>query len=102
MSDYKRFVIDDLVYEDLLVPVLNEERVAESRPVSWIQAAIPGIIEAIQVERGQSVKRGERLLILGAATWQREILAPRDGIVRALAVARGQRVNRGETLLQLD
>jgi len=102
MNQYKRFVIDETVYETFLVPEFELRRPPAPLDPRRIHAAIPGVIELIRVECGQRVKRGDKLLVLEAMKTRSEILAPRDGVVRQLAVARGEKVAQGQTLLELE
>ena len=102
MSEYKRFVIDETVYETFLVPSIEFRPVPPARDQYRIHAALPGVIERIQVARGQKVKRGDRLLVLDAMRTRSDVLAPSDGVVRELAVSRGQKVAQGQTLLELE
>ena len=62
---------------------------------------MPGNINAIKVSAGQSVKKGDTLLILEAMKMENEIKAPSDGVVASVAVTKGQSVNTGDLLVSL-
>ena len=66
-----------------------------------VVAPMPGNINAIKVTAGQSVKKGDDLVILEAMKMENEIKAPRDGVVASVAVTKGQSVNTGDLLVSL-
>jgi len=49
-----------------------------------IKAPIPGVVSGIKVSAGQSVKKGDVLLLLEAMKMQNEILAPFDATVTGI------------------
>ena len=66
-----------------------------------LKAPMPGLIVAIPVEAGQTVQKGEVLVILESMKMQNELKAPRAGVVSRLKIAPGSRVEKKETLLTL-
>ncbi|HHV28873.1 MAG TPA: biotin/lipoyl-binding protein [Clostridium sp.] len=67
-----------------------------------IKAPMPGTILNIHVNQGDTVKKGQVLLILEAMKMENEILAPNDGTVASVNVSKGSSVNVGEVLLSLN
>ena len=67
-----------------------------------ITAAMPGTIQDILVNIGDSVKKGEPLLILEAMKMENEIMATMDGIIREIAATKGSTVNSGDLLMVLE
>ena len=67
-----------------------------------IKSPLPGTILSIAVTKGQSVKRGEKLLVLEAMKMENDILAEKDGIVAKVLVDRGATVQEGQTLIVLE
>jgi biotin carboxyl carrier protein len=63
-----------------------------------VSAPMPGTILAVNVKDGQTVKKGEVLMILEAMKMENEILSPADGTVASLSVAKGASVNTGALL----
>ena len=63
---------------------------------------MPGNILDVRVSAGQTVKKGDVLLILEAMKMENEILAARDGVVASVAVAKGATVNSGDVMLTLN
>ncbi|HLO27597.1 MAG TPA: biotin/lipoyl-containing protein [Anaerolineales bacterium] len=66
-----------------------------------LRAPMPGLIVAIHVEEGQTVKRGQVLLILESMKMQNELKSPRDGIISRLRVKAGETVEQKQTLLSV-
>lgn len=67
-----------------------------------MKAPIPGSVSEIKVKPGETVKRGQVLLLLEAMKMQNEIMAPGDGVVEEIYVSQGQTVNTGDALLKLS
>lgn len=81
----------------------------ESKPVQpvpqgaeVVEAPMPGTILDIKVNPGDTVKKGQVLLILEAMKMENEIMAPRDGKVAAINTSKGSSVNVGDPLISLE
>jgi len=66
-----------------------------------VTSPMPGKILSVAVKPGETVKRGQVLLILEAMKMQNEIMAPSDGKVADVRVAAGQSVNTGDVMVVL-
>ena len=66
---------------------------------SSISAPMPGTINEIRVKEGDTVSRGQILLILEAMKMENEIMAPVDGVVAGISVSKGASVNAGELMI---
>lgn len=66
---------------------------------SSITAPMPGTINEIRVKEGDTVSRGQILLILEAMKMENEIMAPVDGVVAGISVSKGASVNAGELMI---
>lgn len=64
-----------------------------------VVAPMPGTILGAKVQEGQTVKKGDVLVILEAMKLENEIPSPADGKVLQVAVARGTTVNTGDVLV---
>lgn len=67
-----------------------------------VDAPMPGTILAVNVKPGDSVKKGQVLVILEAMKMENEILAPQDGTVSSVDVSGGASVDSGDILLTLN
>lgn len=67
-----------------------------------IIAPMPGTILKISVTKGDTVTKGQTLLVLEAMKMENEIQAPSDGVVQGLNVAEGASVNAGDVLIVLS
>jgi pyruvate carboxylase len=67
-----------------------------------IGAPIPGVVSSIAVEAGQTVKKGDRLLVMEAMKMQSTVYAPVTGRVAQLLVSPGQQVDAKELLLAIE
>ncbi|MBQ6569178.1 MAG: biotin/lipoyl-binding protein [Clostridia bacterium] len=67
-----------------------------------VNSPMPGTILNINVKAGDSVKRGDVLLILEAMKMENEIMAPRDAVVAGVHVNKGESVESGTPLVSLN
>jgi biotin carboxyl carrier protein len=67
-----------------------------------ILSFIPGTVLDIFVTPGQSVKKGEILLILDAMKMQNRLKSSMDGIIKSIAVSKGDRISKGVLLIELE
>jgi len=65
-------------------------------------AQMPGTIIDIFVNKGDSVKRGQSLLILEAMKMANEVVAPYDGTIAEIHVIPKASVNAGDVLVSLN
>ena len=63
---------------------------------------MPGMVVAVAVQAGDSVKKGQKLLSLEAMKMETTINAERDGKVTELVVRAGSQVESGDLLLTLE
>ncbi len=66
-----------------------------------VVAQMPGTIVDIDVNVGDKVTKGQKLLVLEAMKMENEIVAPHDGTVSEISVAAGALVNAGDVLVVL-
>ncbi|MBR5136478.1 MAG: oxaloacetate decarboxylase subunit alpha [Clostridia bacterium] len=62
---------------------------------------MPGTILDVKVSAGQTVTKGQVLMILEAMKMENEIVAPENGTVSAVCVQKGATVNSGDVLATL-
>lgn len=67
-----------------------------------VTAPMPGKILGVKASVGQSVKKGDVLIILEAMKMENEIVAPSDGIIATINVSNGDSVEAGKTLATLN
>jgi biotin carboxyl carrier protein len=67
-----------------------------------VTSFIPGTVLDIFVKEGQSIEKGEELLILDAMKMQNKLKSSIQGKIRKLFVNKGERVSKGTVLLELE
>jgi len=68
---------------------------------SKINSPMPGSILKVNVAKGDTVKKGQSLLILEAMKMENDIKAPADGKVIEVKVSQGDCVTLGQTLIEV-
>ena len=103
---------DSVVHGDVLMsyavkqaapaPAAAAPKAAAAAPAAGaetVTAPIPGVIQEVKVQAGQSVKKGDVLFVLEAMKMKNNITAMRDGKVATVNVSKGDTVTHGQALM---
>lgn len=73
----------------------------EAKGVGFIKSPLPGIILSIDVNVGDEVKVGQRLMVLEAMKMENNINADKSGKVFSIKVKTGDSVMEGDLLIEI-
>ncbi len=73
-----------------------------SANASTINSPLPGVILEVSVKEGETVKAGQKLIVLEAMKMENNIEAERDGVVSKIKVNKGDSVLEGAPLIILN
>lgn len=73
-----------------------------SKQIKEIKAPMPGLVLEINVQAGDAVTQGSKLLILEAMKMENSILIPVDATIKKVNVTKGQAVEKGQVLVKLE
>ena len=91
-----KFVVKDK-YDELLKS-LGMDNLATTK-VANLKAPMPGLVINIAIEVGQTVQKGDALLILEAMKMENVIKSPTDGVIKSILVKKGDAVEKNQVLL---
>lgn len=83
----------DLLLDKMGLSNLNAVKIGE------LKAPMPGLVLRIFVMEGDTVSKGDNLLILEAMKMENIIKAPADAVVKTIKVIPGDKVEKGQILL---
>lgn len=102
-EDAKRWVTVNGQTRVLTKPAAGAKRKSAGHEhASELAAPMPGQVRAVNVSEGDSVTKGQTLLVLEAMKMEIRIQAPRDGMVMKLLVQQGQTVEREQILIEIE
>ena len=67
-----------------------------------LRAPMPGRVRRVARAEGESVERGQVVLVLEAMKMEHAIRAPRDGVLRSVRVREGDLVDAGVELAEIE
>lgn len=67
-----------------------------------ITSPMPGNVWEIKVNPGDTVQKGQVIIVLEAMKMENDIVAPQDGRVATIPVAKGVSVNAGDVLATME
>lgn len=73
-----------------------------AKKVSDLKAPMPGLVFDIVVNEGQTVKKGDALLILEAMKMENMIKSPTDGVIKSIEIKKGVAVEKNQVLLNFE
>ncbi len=72
-----------------------------SAAAGHIKAPLPGVIIEVFVKPGDTVKAGQKIMVLEAMKMENSIDSDRDGVVREINAQKGSTVLEGDTLITI-
>ena len=84
---------------DLLLEQMGMSKAATAK-VNELKAPMPGLIVGINIQPGDTVGKGDSMLILEAMKMENMLKAPGSGTVKTIRVAHGDRVEKGQVLVE--
>ncbi|NOY36511.1 MAG: acetyl-CoA carboxylase biotin carboxyl carrier protein subunit [Chlorobi bacterium] len=95
-----RLNIDDTLYKTTLTEKFLKRKSWEKPDENKIAAFIPGTVLKIYVKKGQTVKKGDKLMILEAMKMKNKILAQKAGTLTRVHISEGDKVIKGQLLFE--
>ena len=67
-----------------------------------VKAPMPGLVVEVPVVVGQTVAKGDKVLILEAMKMENVIKAAGDGVIKAVHITKGTAVEKGQLLIEIE
>ena len=100
--DYTLFTDGESRRLRLVDPLDVTQYEATASADSMVRAPLPGKIIDLRVKAGDSVSKGQALLVLEAMKMEHTLAAPADGTVKSLRYAVGEQVPEGAELVEFE
>lgn len=84
---------------DLLLEKMGISNAAHAK-INDLKAPMPGLIVGINHQPGDTVKKGDSLLILEAMKMENVLKATADSTIKTIRIAKGDRVEKGQVLIE--
>ena len=87
--------------QQVATPVQQAAAPTTSAGANAVKSPLPGTINAVKVQVGQTVKKGDVLFILEAMKMENDIPADKDGKITNIFVQKGATVETGAPLCEI-
>ncbi|MFD0760498.1 acetyl-CoA carboxylase biotin carboxyl carrier protein [Lutibacter aestuarii] len=77
-------------------------KVNPSSSTTKIVAPIPGVVLSLDVKVGDTIKVGDRMLVLEAMKMENNIVSEKAGTITAVNISVGQQVLQNEVMIELE
>ncbi|MDR2963831.1 MAG: biotin/lipoyl-binding protein [Bacteroidales bacterium] len=67
-----------------------------------VKSPLPGTVLQVKVQAGQSVKRGDVIVVLESMKMENNIMAEKNGVIKSISVTAGQSIMQGDALFELE
>ncbi|HQQ93418.1 MAG TPA: acetyl-CoA carboxylase biotin carboxyl carrier protein subunit [Bacteroidia bacterium] len=85
-------------YDELLHSLGLDE--INQKKANDIKAPMPGMVLNVLVKDGDTVKKGDAILVLEAMKMENILKSPSDGIIKKVAISKGTAVEKNQLLVQ--
>ena len=75
---------------------------AKSNKIQNIKAPMPGLVIDIKVKPGDTVNKGDGLLVLEAMKMENIIKAPGHAVIKKITVSKGMPVEKNQVLIEME
>lgn len=101
-NELKKLIVDDTIYLTKYTKKYEQRKPHQHQNDNEVRAFIPGVIRDIFVQEGDSVKKGDKLLVLEAMKMKNRIFAHKSGIVKKIYVTSNQTVAKNDLLIEFQ
>ncbi len=97
----RQYVVNVKDRFDILLEQLGMSEAASTK-VNDLKAPMPGLIVSLLVQVGDSIKKGDSLLILEAMKMENVLKATGEGIIKNIKVSNKQNVEKNQVLIEFE
>lgn len=74
---------------------------AAAKKINDLKAPMPGLVLKVMVAEGQTITKGDPILVLEAMKMENVIKAPSEGKVKKVSVSKGDKVEKNQVMITL-
>ena len=94
------YLVDVQDIHDIFLKTIGMDKKNLSK-LGEVQALIPGLVSKLFVIEGESVKIGQKLIILEAMKMENEIASPINGTIKKIYIQPGDKIDKGSIIMEI-
>ncbi len=99
---FDEFYLENMLYYTRIPDSYKNREVYKPLNEKVLKAFIPGTIREMNVEVGESIEVGQKLMILDAMKMDNVVKAMYSGTVKSILVKEGEMVKKNQVILEFD
>jgi pyruvate carboxylase subunit B len=99
--DFSLLEIGGTVYKTTFPKHYDKRKKWRPKDIGEIESLITGVVKDIYVKKGDTIQRGDCILLLEAMKMNNEILSPIDGIVQDVFVTEKTNIPKGTLMVKI-
>ena len=100
-NEFVGFAVEARKYQTHLTEKYRQRKPWTAPNDREVRSHIPGTIVSIEVKEGDTVRKGELLLIHEAMKMRNRVVMPFDGVIKSINVTQGERIAKDVVMIEI-
>ena len=101
LLELKTFSLDERDYQTLLTKKFANRKPYQAPNTKMILSYLPGTIQQIMVKEGQTLKKGEPIIIFESMKMMNIVRIPFDGKIKKIKISVGEVIPKNHLMIEL-
>ena len=102
LAELKTFTLDERDYKTIFTKKFENRKPYKATNTKMILSYLPGTIQQILVKEGQSMKKGEPIIIFESMKMMNIVRIPFDGKIKKIHISIGEVIPKNHLIIELS
>ena len=100
--NFQSFTVDETTYQTLLTPSFEKRKNWQKPDEKKILSSLPGTTIKVNVQKGDTVKVGQTILVFEAMKMMNTVTAYQDGVIKDIFVQPGDKFSKNHLIFEFE